>query len=232
MWRLINRLVDTPSLCLYCIFACFKTYEFWHHDYYVYIFHVPYYTLNLVIMCVRIYLLMFVSICFIRLCVAWLPFFFFMMHVWMLCSFATLTCWLHRLILLLALAYDSSCCMIILLSLTCMFSFLSISFVLAWLILFIVYYLVYLNILFILVIYLSCLSCFLLSLCVDMDDIHVICLVACCMTTLLLCDACVACLCGTHIYPLISNSLVSIDLVSLDLIFDMGLVTLFALRLS
>ena len=140
-------------------------------------------------------------------------FFFFMMHIWLLCSFAILTCWLHRLILLLALAYDSSCCMIILLSLTCIFSFLYILFILTWLILFIVYYLVYLNILFIFVIYLFCLSCFLLSLCVDMDDIPILCLVACCMTTLLLCDACVACLCGTHIYPLTSNSLVSINFV-------------------
>ena len=53
-----------------------------------------------------------------------------------------------------------------------------------------------------------------------------------CMTTLLLCDACVAYLCGTHIYPFISNSLVLVDLVPLDLVFDMRLVTLFALRLS
>ena len=51
-----------------------------------------------------------------------------------------------------------SCCIIILLSLTCIFSFLCILFILVWLILFIVYYLIYLNILFILVIYLSCLS--------------------------------------------------------------------------
>ena len=56
-------------------------------------------------------------------------------------------------------------------------------------------------------------SYFLLSLCVDMDDIPVLCLAACCMTTLFLCDTCVACLCGVHIYPLTSNSLVSIDLV-------------------
>ena len=54
----------------------------------------------------------------------------------------------------------------------------------------------------------------------------------CCMTTLLLCDACVAYLSGTHIYPFISNSLVLVDLVPLDLVFDMRLVTLFALRLS
>ena len=102
------------------------------------------------------------------------------MHVWLLFSFMILTCWLHRLILLLALAYDSSYCMIILLSLTCIFSFLYILFILVWLILFIVYYLV---------IYLSCLSCFLLSLFVDMSDIHVICMIAWCMTAILLCDA-------------------------------------------
>ena len=53
---------------------------------------------------------------------------------------------------------DSFCCIIILLSLICIFSFLYISFILVWLILFIIYYLVYLNILFILVIYISCLS--------------------------------------------------------------------------
>ena len=152
-----------------------------------------------------------------------------MMHVWLLCSFVILTCWLYWLILLFALAYDSSCCMIILLSLTCIFSFLYISFILAWSILFSVYYLVYINILFILVIYLSCLSYFLLSLCVDMDDIPVNCLTTYCMTTLLLCDACVVCLCGIHIYPLTSNSIVSVDLVSLDLVFDMRLVTLFAI---
>ena len=70
------------------------------------------------------------------------------------------------------------------------------------------------------------LSCFLLSLCVDMDGIPVLCLIACCMTTLLLCDACVACPCGAHIYPLTSNSLISVDFVSLDLTFDTRLVTL------
>ena len=147
----------------------------------------PYYTLNLVIRCVCIYLLIFECIYFIWQHDAWLLF-FFMMHVWLLCSFVILTCWLYWLILLLALAYDSSCCMIILLSLTCIFSFLYISFILAWSILFSVYYLVYINILFILVIYLSCLSYFLLSLCVDMDDIPVNCLTTYCMTTLLLCD--------------------------------------------
>ena len=68
---------------------------------------------------------------------------------------------------------------------------------------------------------------FLPSLCVAMSDILVI-----CMTAILLCDACVACLYGTHIYLFTSNSLVSINLVSLDLVFDMRLVTLFALQLS
>ena len=58
---------------------------------------------------------------------------------------------------------------------------------------------------------------FLPSLCVDMSDIHVICMTAWCMTALLLCDACIACLRGTHIYSLTSNSLVSVDLVFLDL---------------
>ena len=54
--------------------------------------------------------------------------------------------------------------------------------------------------------------CFLFSLCVDMDDIYALCMIVCCMTSLLLHDACIACLYGTHIYPLTSNSLVSIDL--------------------
>ena len=52
------------------------------------------------------------------------------------------------------------------------------------------------------------------------------------MTVIILCDACIACLCGTHIYPLTSNFLVSVDFVSLDFVFDMRLVTLFALRPS
>ena len=83
---------------------------------------------------------------------------------------------------------------------------------------------------FILVRYSSWLSYFLLSLCVDLDDIPVVCLTTCYMTSLLLHDACVACLCGSHTYPLISNSLVLVELVSFDLVFDMRLVVLFALR--
>ena len=153
-------------------------------------------------------------------------------YVYMWYMFGCYVHLLHRLILLLVVAYDSSCCMIILLSLTIIFSFLYISFILVWLILSIVYYLVYLNILFILVIYLSYLSCFLLSLCGYINDIPVICMTGWCMTALLLCDACISCLCGIHIYPLTFNSLVSIDFVSLNLVFDMRLVTLFALRPS
>ena len=103
--------------------------------------------------------------------------------------------------------------MIILLSFTCIFSFLYISFILTRLILFIVYF-VYLNIFFV---YLSCLSCFLPSLCVDMSDIPIICMIAWCMIALLLCDACIVCLCGTHIYPLTSNFLLSVDLFPLIL---------------
>ena len=64
---------------------------------------------------------------------------------------------------------------------------------------------------------------FLPSLCIDMSCIPII-----CMTAILLYDACIACLCGTHIYPLTSNFLDSVDLVSLDLVFDMRPVTLFA----
>ena len=52
------------------------------------------------------------------------------------------------------------------------------------------------------------------------------------MTAILLCDAYIACLSGTHIYPLTSNFLVSVDFVSLDFVFDMTLVTLFVLRPS
>ena len=85
---------------------------------------------------------------------------------------------------------------------------------------------------FILARYSSRLSYFLLSLCVDLYDIYLLCITVCCMTTLLLHDACIACSCGSHTYPLISNSLVSIDFVSLDLLFDMRLITLIVLRPS
>ena len=80
--------------------------------------------------------------------------------------------------------------------------------------------------------YSSRLSYFLLSLCVDLDDIYLLSMTAWCMTALLIHDACMACLCGTHTYPLISKSLVSVEIVSLDLVFHMRLVTLFAFRPS
>ena len=70
------------------------------------------------------------------------------------------------------------------------------------------------------------------SLCVDMSDIHILCMTAWCMTALPLCDACIVCLCGIHIYLLTSNSLVSVDPVLLDLVFDMRFFALFALRPS
>ena len=54
----------------------------------------------------------------------------------------------------------------------------------------------------------------------------VLCLTTCCMTTLLLCDACVVCPCGHTSILFTSKSLVSVDFVSLDLVFDMRLVTL------
>ena len=57
-------------------------------------------------------------------------------------------------------------------------------------------------------------------------------LTAYCMTSLFLHDACVACLCGSHTYPLISNSVVSVELVSLDLVFDMRLIALFTQSLT
>ena len=67
------------------------------------------------------------------------------------------------------------------------------------------------------------------SLCIDMSDIHIIYMIVWCIIALFLCDACIVCLCGTHICPLTSNSLVSIDLVFLDLIFDTRLVDFFSL---
>ena len=82
---------------------------------------------------------------------------------------------------------------------------------------------------FILARYSSRLSYFLLSLCVDLYDIYLLCITVCCMTTLLLHDACIACSCGSYTYPLISNSIVSVDFVFLDLLFDMRLITLIVL---
>ena len=72
-----------------------------------------------------------------------------------------------------------------------------------------------------------------ISLCVDLDDIYLFCMTICCMTSSYPdVIAWVACLCGTHTYPLISQSLVSVDIVFLALVFDMRLVALFALRPS
>ena len=60
----------------------------------------------------------------------------------------------------------------------------------------------------------------LLRLCVDMDDILVLCMIDCCMTTHLLLDCMLLVYVGTHIYPLISNSLVSVDYVSFVVVID------------
>ena len=143
------------------------------------------------------------------------------MHIWLLLFLRDV----HMLIMSI-----DPLAMIILLTLTSMFTLLYILFVLiCWfflctiLILFLACYPYCILILVIL---------FLLSFCVNMTNILVRCIIACCMTTLLLCDARVVCLCGTHIYPLTSNSLVSVDLASFNLVFDMRLVTLFALRPS
>ena len=76
-----------------------------------------------------------------------------------------------------------------------------------------------------------CLVLSLLSLSVDMDDTHA-------LHDYVLHDypfvawLYVACLCGMHIYPFISSSLVSIDFIFLELVFDIRLVTLFVLRPS
>ena len=106
---------------------------------------------------------------------------------------------------------DSPYCMITLLTLTHTFFLLLISFILTWLILLVVYYHDYH---------------------VDLDDLFLFCVIAWCMTTLFLHDACIAYLIGSHTYPFISNSLVSVELVFLDLVFHMSFLALFALRLS
>ena len=71
----------------------------------------------------------------------------------------------------------------------------------------------------ILAIYPFRLSYFLFGLCVDLDDIYMLCMIAWCMTALFLHDACVTYLCGSHIYPLTFNPLVSIISFILVLIF-------------
>ena len=66
---------------------------------------------------------------------------------------------------------------------------------------------------------------FLCSLCVALDDIFAHCLIACCMTTFFCLTACLVCLCRTHMYPLISNSLVSINFVSIVVMLNIWLET-------
>ena len=172
-----------------------------------------------------------VFICFVWLCVAWLPFFLYdaYLAIMFICdidmlttSIDSLVCFNIRLFLLydyLALLNMYILIFVYLIhigmidSLYCILSYLSQHIV----------YSCYIPILLII---------FLPGLCVDMSDIPVICMTTWCMIAILLCDACITCLCGTHIYPLSSNSLVSVDLVSIDFVFDMRLVTLFALRPS
>ena len=87
----------------------------------------------------------------------------------------------------LSLHIDSPCCMITLLTLACTLFLLLISFTLTWLILLVVYYLHYHG---------ACYHCqifFSISLCVDLDDIYLFCMIVCCMTPLILCD-CMSCL--------------------------------------
>ena len=72
---------------------------------------------------------------------------------------------------------------------------------------------------------------FSLSFCVNISDIPMHYMTACCMTTFLLCDY-VVCLWGAHIYLFISNHLVLVYFIPLDLVFDMRLATLFAFRPS
>ena len=108
--------------------------------------------------------------------------------------------------------------MIILFILTCVSSLLLVLFILiCWFSLLYIILIIFKHV--ILIAYSSRLSHFLLSLCVDVDDISVLCMTVCCMTSLILHDACIACLCWTHIYPLTSNFLVLVDFVSFDLVF-------------
>ena len=189
----------------------FRACECWHGDYFLYILHVSYYILILVIMCVCIYLFMFVYIYFELLCTTWLLFFCMMIvYAWLLWSVMILTRWWYWLIHLPLLS--------------CSFWYVYLHYCISYLsryidFLYCTLFWSFFIMLFILVVYLYCLSCFFFGLHVDMDDIFVLRMTVYYMTSLLLCDACIACLCGTHIYPFISNSLVSIDLVSLDLVF-------------
>ena len=63
-----------------------------------------------------------------------------------------------------------------------------------------------------------------LRLCVDLDDVPIFCMIECYMTLISFARSHVACLCGRHMYPLISKPLVSIDSVSFDYVFERKLV--------
>ena len=93
---------------------------------------------------------------------------------------------------MLMILIDYALAMIILLTLTCTFFLLLISFILTWLILLVVYYLDYHGACYPCLIFISIII-LLPSLCVDMSDIHVLCMTICCMTFLLPCG-CMSCL--------------------------------------
>ena len=179
----------------------------------------------------RVDIMIILCICCLCLTMYWLLLSCVFVYICFACLCYMTTLFLHDAYLVVMFICDinmlitsiDSLAMIALLTLTCLFSFVSM-----WLILFIVYYFVHLNRLSIFVVYSSCLSYF-LSLFLDLNDIPTLCMTVCCMTTLLLLDACISCQCGTHMCPFISNPLVSINHVSLDLIFGMRLVALFAL---
>ena len=142
------------------------------------------------------------------------------MHAWSLCSFAILTCWLYRLILLPILTHQ--------LFLLYVYPIHLNMFIL------VVIYLVHLNVINSLCFILSCSSShivypcyililliiFLLSLYVDMDDIPTLSMTTCCMSAFFLCNACIVFLCGSRIYLLISNPLVLVMPFSLVLTFS------------
>ena len=91
---------------------------------------------------------------------------------------------------------DSPCCMITLLTLACTLFLVLISFTLTWLFLLVVYYLDSHG---------ACYHCqifFSISLCVDLNDIYLFCMIVCCMTSLILCDF-MSCLSmwDTHLSP-------------------------------
>ena len=166
---------------------------------------------------------------FAWLCAAWLPF-CYMMHAWLLCSFETLTYRLYRLILLPILAFWLFLLYDYLIHLDMCILIVACLIHLDMLIIFVVYYLDHLWACYSYV-YSSQLFCFLLSLCVDMNDIFIICMTVCYMTSFFLHDACIASLCGTHIYLLTPTHLSRSTLFPLILYF-MRLVVLFVFQPS